>query len=431
MGTQHATFSVERLSLANGLQVVLQPDPQVPLVAMNATYFAGARDEPADRSGLAHLCEHLAFTGPARGYRDSFPALLQRQGGTANGSTSYDHCRFESLLPSAELAVGLWVEGQRLSGRVRNFSSEALEVERKVLREERRQRVENRPYGRAIEKIHQLLYPEGHPYHRSPSGSLEGLAAITSEDVERFFAALYTPRNAVLTMVGDLDPDRVVPLLEEYVAPIPGGPAPPTRPDPVLLDLDPEARHRQVDRVPAPRSYVAFRGGAFGSRGWHAAILLSEFLGVGRKNPLHQKMVQEAGLAQDVETYLFTMSDSSTVAFSATAAPGVDVQELESVLVERVEELLSTSWDEGDFLKIQKRIGKGIYHKIQDLVARSAFCTNLKAWTDASVDLVKIAERFVSFDAEDLSKAGRELCRPGDRVVLSVVPPSRREGDAC
>src|SRR5688572_8881536 len=210
--------------LANGLRVVLNPDPALPLVAVNLWYHVGSRNETRGRTGFAHLFEHMLFQGSQHvGTNDHF-RLVQQVGGVANGSTWYDRTNYYETLPSSHLELGLWLESDRMGFLLPAMSAEKLETQRQVVMNERRQRVDNQPYGRAFERLNELLFPADHPYHWPVIGYMEDIAAATLEDVEAFFRTWYTPDNAVLTLAGDLDPEPALALVERWFGGLPPGP---------------------------------------------------------------------------------------------------------------------------------------------------------------------------------------------------------------
>ncbi|HBL28979.1 MAG TPA: peptidase M16, partial [Acidobacteria bacterium] len=217
----------QRHTLDNGLRVVLHRDPRLPLVTVNVWYHVGSKNEQPGRTGFAHLFEHMLFQGSEHvGTNDHF-RLVQQVGGVANGSTWYDRTNYYETLPSHHLELGLWLEADRMGYLLPALTQQNLDTQRDVVMNERRQRIENMPYGMAGERLHELLYPPGHPYRWPVIGYMDDIAAATLEEVRTFFRTYYTPNNAVLSVVGDIDPDDAIVQVERWFGEIPAGPPKP------------------------------------------------------------------------------------------------------------------------------------------------------------------------------------------------------------
>ena len=248
---------IHRHQLANGLKVVLQPDDTLPVVAINLWYHVGSKDERPGHTGLAHLFEHMLFQGSQNvGTNDHF-RLIQQVGGVANGSTWYDRTNYYETLPAHCLELGLWLESDRLGFLLPALTEEKLETQREVVTNERRQRIDNQPYGRAFECVHELLYPASHPYSWPVIGNLEDIAGATLDDVRDFFKTHYAPNRLVLTLAGDFDLERGQRLIEAYFGDIPAAQPPravvPPPPPPIG-----DARLTLEDDVELSRIHIAY-----------------------------------------------------------------------------------------------------------------------------------------------------------------------------
>ena len=199
-------FAYERFQLDNGLRVVLSRDPAVAVVAVNIWYNVGSRDEPPGRTGFAHLFEHMMFEGSAHVPETAHFALIEKAGGSLNGSTWLDRTNYYETLPAHYLELALWLESDRMGWLLPAMTQEKLDNQRDVVKNERRWRVDNQPYGDWDERLQAMLYPPDHPYHHSVIGSMEDLDAASLADVEQFFRTYYSPGNAVLTVCGAFDP---------------------------------------------------------------------------------------------------------------------------------------------------------------------------------------------------------------------------------
>lgn len=262
---EDAAFSmdipIQRFRLDNGLRVIFSRDPDVPVVAMNLWYDVGSRNERPGRTGFAHLFEHMMFQGSEHVPEVVHFALIEQAGGSLNGSTWLDRTNYFETLPARYLELGLWLESDRMGWLLPAMTQEKLNNQRDVVKNERRWRVDNQPYGDWDERLQALVYPPEHPYHHSVIGSMEDLDAASLEDIEQFFRTYYAPNNAVLTVCGEFDPEDARGLVEAYFGEIPEGP--PVPPIPGTTEI-PAARGQAVREVvqqdiSLPRVYLAFR----------------------------------------------------------------------------------------------------------------------------------------------------------------------------
>lgn len=335
-------ISFERYALDNGLRVVLARDPDVPVVAVNLWYNVGSRNERAGRTGFAHLFEHMMFQGSAHVPEMAHFALIEKAGGSLNGSTSLDRTNYFETLPAHELELALWLESDRLGWLVPAMTQAKLDNQRAVVKNERRWRVDNQPYGDWDERLQGMLYPEDHPYHHSVIGSMEDLDAATLEDVEQFFRTYYAPNNAVLTICGAFDTDIARSMVARYFGEIPAGPSIPLLPGRTELPriLGREARAVVTQDVSLARIYLAYRVPPYGDEAFYPALVASTLLATGKASQLYRTLVRERRLAQDVFAGVFPIVvGASMLVLWITAKPNVDVSELERVLFEEIEAL--------------------------------------------------------------------------------------------
>ena len=321
--------------LDNGLRVVLHRDSTLPLVAINLWYHVGSRNERPGQTGLAHLFEHMLFQGSEHVGTNEHFHYVQQAGGVANGSTWYDRTNYYETLPSPQLDLGLWLESDRMGFLLPALTQEKLDTQRDVVMNERRQRVDNQPYGRAYERLHELLYAPGHPYRWPVIGTMEDIAGATLDGVRDFFRTFYAPNNAVLTLAGDIEPERALDRVAAWFADIPAGPPLPAPPE---LPAPPTAARRDElrDRVQLPRVYLAWEVPPYGSDDWFAGTLLATALASGKSSPLYADLVLRRQLAKDVAAFLFPTELTATSAVVATARPGVSAVELERALDEHL-----------------------------------------------------------------------------------------------
>jgi len=329
----------ERFRLDNGLEVVLSRERGLPVVAVNLWYRVGSRDEREGRTGFAHLFEHMMFQGSAHVPETAHFALIEKAGGSLNGSTWLDRTNYFETLPAHYLDLALWLESDRMGWLLPAMTQEKLDNQREVVKNERRWRVDNQPYGDWDERLQAMVYPPDHPYHHSVIGSMEDLDAATLEDVEGFFRRYYLPNNCVLTLCGDIEPREARAAVERWFGEIP--PGPPVPPIPGRHDIEPvigrEVREVVEQDISLPRVYLAYRIPPFGADGFHPAAAAAHLLAYGKASRLYRKLVREEQLAQDVVAYAFPLVvGAAMLGLWATARPGVEPAHLESALLREV-----------------------------------------------------------------------------------------------
>jgi len=332
----------ETYRLDNGLRVVLSRDPSVPVVAINLWYGVGSRNERPGRTGFAHLFEHMMFQGSAHVPETAHFALIEQAGGSLNGSTWLDRTNYFETLPAHYLELGLWLESDRMGWLLPAMTQEKLDNQRDVVKNERRWRVDNQPYGDWDERLQAMVYPPDHPYHHSVIGSMEDLDAASLEDVEEFFRTYYAPNNAVLTLCGEFDPAQARDLIERYFGEIPRGPEVP--PLPGRTEIPPliggEVRERVEQDISLPRLYLAYRIPPYGDDEFYTAAVASHVLAWGKASLLYRSLVRDRRLAQDVVAYAFPIVvGSAMLVLWATARPGVEPERLEAALLDEIEAL--------------------------------------------------------------------------------------------
>ena len=414
-------LDLERHTLTNGLQVILHRDPALPLVAINLWYHVGSKDESPGRTGFAHLFEHLLFQGSQHvGTNDHF-RYVQQAGGVANGSTWYDRTNYYEVLPSRHLDLGLWLESDRMGYFLPAITQEKMDNQREVVINERRQKMDNQPYGRAFERLHELLYGDDHPYRWPVIGYVEDLEAATLDDVRDFFETFYVPSNAVLTLAGDFDPDHALRRIEHYFGEIPSG-HPPERQLPALPSLGAEKREIQEDAVQLPRVYMAYHAQPYGHEGWYAADLLAGALAGGKASPMYEDLVYRRRLAQDVGCYVFPTEATATFAVVSTAQPGVDPSELEAALSEHLARAAEEPVAQEQFERALNQSLTEYYSQLQTLDRRADLLSMFATYFGDPTGVIREVERYHELDREGLQAFAAERLGAAQRAVVTVVP---------
>ena len=341
----------ERHRLDNGLKVVLSPDRSVPVVATNIWYGVGSRNEVVGKTGFAHLFEHMMFQGSEHVPKNKHFELIERVGGTLNATTWFDRTNYFETVPSNDLELALWLESDRMGWMLPAMTQEKLDNQRDVVKNEKRQRYDNQPYGDWDERLQKLMYPEGHPYRHTVIGSMEDIDAATLDDVGSFFKTFYVPNNAVLTIAGDVDPGEALEQVKRYFGDIEPGAPIPSLPGNSEVDrvLGSTVRDHVVADVPLPRVILAFRIPPYSSPDFAVAEVSRALLGSGRASRLYKRLVRERRVAKGVVTYAFPLlTGASMLLVWATGYPGSDPEALEAAMLEELEALAGAEQSEVD-----------------------------------------------------------------------------------
>lgn len=416
-------FPFREHELENGLRVILHRDTSTPVVAVHVMYHVGSKDERPGRTGFAHLFEHMLFQGSEHVDKGEHFRHIQNAGGTANGSTSFDRTNYYETLPSNELDLGLWLESDRMGFFASAITPEKLENQRGVVKNERRQVMENRPYGLAGETILHRAYPEGHPYAHHPIGSMEDLDAADVEDVRDFFETYYTPNNATLVVAGDIEYDDALGRVREWFGELPSGGDPPRREVPDV-DAREEVRERIEDRVQVPRVYLVYHSPSFRDPDFEVADVVAEILSGGKSSRLHRELVYRRQLAGDVDASAWPLEDSGLLWIEATARPGVDAEALESALRETVRTLREEGADEEELEGARNRLKRSELSSLNNVGDRADALAHAAVLRD-DPDLVnRIFERYAAVERPEAEAMARRILRRDRLTVLHVVPGS-------
>lgn len=340
-------FTLEDHTLPNGLRVIVQPDDTSPTVTVNLWVGVGSRHEEEGRTGFAHLFEHLMFQGSANVDNGEHFQALMGVGGRLNATTWFDRTTYFETIPSGALELALWLEADRHAHLLAAVTQENLDNQRDVVKEEKRQRYDNQPYGQALTTVYATVFPQGHPYHHPTIGSMEDLDAASVQDVHDFFTRHYAPDNTVLTIVGDVSAPRAVELAERYFGQITHRAEPRRAPVAPLPPLAEPARVEVLDEVPNDRIHLAFRLPAEGAdtrAEFLAASMALDCLGGLSFSPLEQRLVREEQVANSIEVGAMGFVDGVSLGLVvADVADGVDTDALE----EQICAELTTFADEG------------------------------------------------------------------------------------
>jgi len=415
--------AVETYTLPNGLTIILHEDHKLPQVTINTWFGVGSKDEAPGRSGFAHLFEHLMFMGTARVPGGQFDQIMEGGGGANNASTSTDRTNYYSWGPNSLLPTLLWLDADRMEGLGKAMTQEKVDLQRSVVRNERRQGVENTPYGIAELVLADALYPAGHPYHHTVIGSHEDLEAATLKDVQDFFATYYVPANASLVVAGDFDPAAVKALIARTFGAVPSGPMPAhTTPPPVQLDR--EVRRLVTDKVQFPKLFLVWPSPARYAEGdapmGFAASLLSE-AGGGR---LHKRLVLEERLAQSVDVYQESRELGSEFHIEVTAAQGADLERIKRSVLDELERFKAEGPTEADMARVMASAEAAFLRRMEDLQRRADMLNGYYHYFGVADGFRRDIDRYRKSTPASVREWTRKVLGEG-RLDLRVLP----EGD--
>jgi zinc protease len=339
-------------TLANGLRVVLAPDRGVPIVGIGVTYAVGSAHEAPSRSGFAHLFEHMMFQGSANVGKAEHLTALEATGGDADATTGWDTTVYIDVVPSHQLPLALWLEADRMATLGQAISEETLDNQREVVKNERAGDVDNVPYGDAEDRLFALAFPEGHPYAHSLYGSMDDLDAATLPEVRDFFETHYLPNNAVLSLVGDFEPEPALELVNRYLGQVPAGPAATTAPIAPLVG--PWLRRAEVeDDVPAPKLYLGCLVQPFGTDEWATADFTADLLTSGAASRLQRRLVRELRLADEVVAAAYPLgAGNALLEVDVTAGEDTDPEDVEAALAAELDRLATEPPDTDELQRI-------------------------------------------------------------------------------
>jgi predicted Zn-dependent peptidase len=421
-------WPIETSRLANGLRVVVSEDHSAPVVGLNLWYDVGSRHEPEGQTGFAHLFEHLMFEGSLHVAKTEHMRLIQGSGGSLNATTNPDRTNYFETLPAEHLELGLWLEADRMGGLVPALTQETLDNQREVVKNERRQRYDNVPYGDAWLRLLPLLYPPGHPYHHATIGSMADLNAAALETFQAFHQRYYAPNNAVLTVVGDTTPDAVLALAEKYFAMIEEVADIPPAPDGRLTAPAAEpVRETVTGAVPAARVYLSHRTHPFGTAGYDTTTVLATVLGNGRGSRLYQRLADGARIAQPdyIGSYGIDLAHApAPLIVTATVKDGVDVQTLEAGVADVVDSLVTEPVTETELSRAKALLTTSWWRQMSTVAGRA---DTLSRYATQFGDPAAAAYRlpgWLAVTAEDIAEVAAQTLDPSSRVTLTYLPSS-------
>ncbi|MBN1566484.1 MAG: insulinase family protein [Acidobacteria bacterium] len=433
-------FQYHKYKLKNGLDVILLEDHRLPLVAVNIWYHVGPVNERPGLTGFAHLFEHMMFEGSKHvGEKGHFLYLEAAGASTINGSTDFDRTNYFETLPSNQLELALWLESDRMGFLLDQIDLRKLENQCDVVRNERRQVIENAPYGLVQEELFHQIFPKDHPYYSSIMGSHADIESAQIEDVRNFFRLYYAPNNASLAIVGDIEPDKTRELVEKYFGPLPAG-SPVPSPSKTTPPIASERRAVVGDQVELPRVYLAWITDPIFTQGDAECDLIARILGGGKSSRLYESLVYEKRIAQDVSAHQASLALGSVFVIDATGKPGVEPQQLEDAIRNELEKFQKDGPTQAELDRARNTIESSIIRALENL---GGFADRLNLYNHFLGDpgfLPRDMERYAKAGVASLKNLARKQFKresgvvvwgiPGQKVVNDVPKSAHSSGEA-
>jgi zinc protease len=416
------TIPFEKYKLKNGLEVILSENHTLPLVSVNLWYHVGPANEKAGRTGFAHLFEHMMFEGSQHVGGKAHFSYLEAAGATdINGTTNFDRTNYYETVPSNQLELALWLESDRMGYLLGTLDIEKLANQRDVVRNERRQSVENAPYGLAEEALVHLSLPKSHPYYAEVIGSHADVEAAKLEDVREFFRQYYTPNNATMAIVGDFDKTAIKTLVEKYFGSIPAGPAVP-RIDVTTPPITSERRATVTDQVELPRVYMGWITPPVFSAGDAECNFYSQILGGGKSSRLYKSLVYEKQIAQDVSTSMEETKLGSLFELITTAKPGVKPEDLEKAIDEVITKLAADGPTGAEVERARNLTETALVRGLQRTNGVANRLNYYNQFLGTADYFAKDIARFDAVKPADVQRVAQTVFKKDARSVIYAVP---------
>lgn len=422
---QARKINFEKYTLPNGLTVILHRDTTAPVVAVTTLYHVGSKNEDTARTGFAHFFEHLLFEGSDNIKRGEFMKYVNDAGGNLNANTSQDRTFYYELLPSNQLKLGLWLESERMMHA--KIEQVGVNTQREVVKEEKRQRMDNQPYGSFLVEMLKRAF-KAHPYRWAPIGSMEHLNAAKLDEFIDFYKTFYVPNNAVLSIAGDISIADTKKLVEDYFAAIPKGTKPIPRPTVTEPPLGGEVRATIEDNIQLPAVIAAYRAPKQGSDEYYAFRMLSTILSGGPSSRMNKILVDQKQMALQAAAIPFFNEDAGLFISLAVANMGVKPEALESAIDSVVTDLKAKPVSESEFQKVKNQIETQFVSSNATMAGIAESLANYEVYFgDADLINTELA-RYQKVTREDLLNVAKKYLNKDNRVVLYYVPKGKKDG---
>jgi len=408
--------------LDNGLRVILSEDHSVPIVAVNVWYHVGSGYEEPGRSGFAHLFEHMMFEGSANVDKTEHFKFISKAGGSMNGSTTQDRTNYYETLPANRLNLGLWLEADRMRSLV--ITKEKFENQRETVKEERRQRIDNQPYGEAF-LVSDTLCFDWLPYSHTVIGKMVDLDAAETSDVQAFFDKFYQPKNAVLVVVGDIDRKEAMKMVEEYFGDIPGGDSIPKLTGEEKMN---KGERRQVVDSPkanVPAVFVGYNTPSHTHSDTPALQMLSSILVDGESSRMHKRLVKDEEAAFGVFGFTDSRLGPSLFRLIAASNVGVDIQVCEDLMEEEIVKIQQEGVTKEELDKAKIQFKKSFITGRQTCMQKAEAIQHYAFLHDDLADVNTDLDRYLEVTTDDVKRVANKYLKIENRTVVVAAPPSK------
>ncbi len=419
LSAQMNTIDFLEYDLDNGMHVILHQDNSMPIVVVSVMYHVGSKNEDPERTGFAHFFEHLLFEGSENIDRGEYDQYVEKAGGTLNANTSYDRTYYYEILPSNQLELGLWLESERLMhAKVQN---KGIETQREVVKEEKRQRIDNQPYGTILSETMSRLFTV-HPYKWSVIGSMEHLDAAQEEDYVQFYKEFYVPNNAVLSIAGDIDIEQTKAWVEKYFGPIPRGTQTISRPDIQEPPLEKEIRDTIYDNIQLPAVVMGYRMAPLGTPDYYALSMLGQLLSQGQSSRLHKRLVEEEQKSIFVGSFPLGLEDEGANLTFSIINMGVNPSDVEMIIDEVIDKVKNDLISDKEFQKLKNQVENTFVSSNALLAGIAESLANYYMYYGDTHLINTELERYLAVTKEDLRRVARKYFNKDNRVVLYYLP---------
>lgn len=417
--TAQNKISFVEYDLDNGLHVILHQDNSTPIVAVTISYHVGSKNENPERTGFAHFFEHLMFEGSENIDRGEFDKIAMNAGAALNANTSFDRTFYYLLLPSNQLELGLWMESERLLHL--RIDSLGVETQRSVVKEERKQSYDNRPYGTLMEKTFSTAFTE-HPYRWMPIGSAESINNATLEEFMEFHSIFYVPNNATLSIAGDIDVEQTKQLVQKYFGDIPKGTKPIYRPSIVEPEKTAEVRDIVYDNIQLPAVVQAYHIPAMGTPDYYALSMLTTLLSDGESSRMTKSIVDKQQKAMFVGAFPFALEDPGLFLVFGIVNSGVTPEDLENAINDEILKAQTEELDEREFQKLRNKVENDFVSNNSTMAGIAESLSDYHMYFgDANLINTEI-ERYMAVTKADIKRVANQYLKKENRVVLYYLP---------
>jgi predicted Zn-dependent peptidase len=404
--------------LKNGLKLVMFRKNNIPMVTVNTSFKIGSKDEDQGKTGLAHLFEHLMFTESPNVKRGMFDEILNMNGGDSNAFTTWDYTGYHITLPSNKLELALWLDSDRIAGF--NISEESLETQKSVVQEENLQVHENVPYG-SVEKESSKRLFKGNGYSRPIIGLMEDVKQLTIEDVSDFFSKYYTPRNAVISIVGDIDYDNTLNLVSKYYEDIPSG----KKIDEMEfsdITISNEIQDTIEDQIELPAQFIYYKTPGIGTNEYYILNLLSAIMSDGESSKLYRELLYKKELVSEIDSYYHGMEKAGLFSINSFAMKKVPLKTIRNEIDKIIGEIQQGNIEEKEVVKIKNYFETMFISKRQTMNYLADSMSFLKLFfNDVSLINTDVLN-YISIQKEDIIECARKYLNKENRVLLNYIP---------